>query len=510
MKIKFLLVLILSIFTATACDGDDDDDNNDSTNDNDDDDSADDDALDDDALDDDSSDDDALDDDSGDDDTSPGWMVDAGDRIFLADELGRALILHGANQTFSVGYGEPVEYWAIEDDFVRMRAYGFNLARLPVFWHSFERAEDNYDMEYLDRLEDALDWCADNDLLAIIDFHQDMFNEKYGGRGFPDWMVRDEGLPFNPNLEGFFKYLSPAVITAFHHFYNDADLQQAQIDAWMLFVNRFKDHPALLGYDLLNEPWIDKHLPWTFEAETLSAMYTRLIEAIREVDTEHWIFYEPLVLNPSALLPSSLQKLSGERLAYYPHLYHPLMDLGFAYNGNGAYFRRWGKVVSGNARAWHVPALIGEWGVRTEEDNYLQYMDDALTMADEVLAGWTFWHFRGHGGAYDLFDEDSNERVERADRIVRAYPRAVPGIPREISFDFETKVMVLRFEDLPNASGPTEIFIPESRHYPDGWTLAVSDPAGSWTSEWAAETALLPIYTTPVGGEHVITIAPAE
>jgi hypothetical protein len=62
---------------------------------------------------------------------------------------------------------------------------------------------------------------------------------------------------------------------------------------------------------------------------------------------------------------------------------------------------------------------------------------------------------------------------------------------------------VLRFEDLPNASGPTEISSREPP-LPDGWTLAVSDPPAPG-HEWDAETELLTIYTTPVGGEHVIT-----
>ena len=53
----------------------------------------------------------------------------------------------------------------------------------------------------------------------------------------------------------FLNYLQPAVQAAFEHLYEDADLRQAQIDAWLHVVEHVQDHPALFGYDLMNEPF---------------------------------------------------------------------------------------------------------------------------------------------------------------------------------------------------------------------------------------------------------------
>jgi hypothetical protein len=68
----------------------------------------------------------------------------------------------------------------------------------------------------------------------------------------------------------------------------------------------------------------------------------------------------------------------------------------------------------------------------------------------------------------------------------------------------------LVFEDAENADGPTEIYIPEDREYPDGWQVEVGDPAGSWSWEWDADANVLSIWTTPSTAAHTIVVAPAK
>ena len=39
---------------------------------------------------------------------------------------------------------------------------------------------------------------AAHGIFSLLDFHQDLYNEKFGGEGWPDWAVLDDGLPADP------------------------------------------------------------------------------------------------------------------------------------------------------------------------------------------------------------------------------------------------------------------------------------------------------------------------
>jgi hypothetical protein len=55
-------------------------------------------------------------------------------------------------------------------------------------------------------------------------------------------------------------------------------------------------------------------------------------------------------------------------------------------------------------------------------------------------------------------------------------------------------------------SGPTEIYVPAGRFYPDGWQLSVSDPEEAWECQWDAAREILKVSTDPHQQEHTITI----
>ncbi|MFN7955999.1 MAG: hypothetical protein U0610_30075 [bacterium] len=57
------------------------------------------------------------------------------------------------------------------------------------------------------------------------------------------------------------------------------------------------------------------------------------------------------------------------------------------------------------------------------------------------------------------------------------------------------------------ASGTTEIYVPESRLYPDGWDLIMSDTEGSWSSRWDATREVLSLTTPQTRASHVVRVA---
>src|SRR5690606_39149555 len=110
--------------------------------------------------------------------------------------------------------------------------------------------------------ERTVDQLGRAGIAVLLDFHQDMYNERFQGEGWPDWAVLDDGLPAAPRNGFPANYVGmPALNRAYDHFWANAPgpggvgLQDRYAAAWRHVAARFGDHPAILGYDLLNEPW---------------------------------------------------------------------------------------------------------------------------------------------------------------------------------------------------------------------------------------------------------------
>ena len=84
-----------------------------------------------------------------------------------------------------------------------LKTSGFNVARLLVSWKALE-PKPNPDLndlseegkEYLSFLNRIINELYKRNIFTILDFHQDIANEIYGGDGFPDWTIAvDEAHP---------------------------------------------------------------------------------------------------------------------------------------------------------------------------------------------------------------------------------------------------------------------------------------------------------------------------
>ena len=498
----FLATFLALAATMSACGGDNDDD--------------------DDTGDDDAGDDDAGDDDSGDDDDTG----DDADWRFIHDDQGRALILHGMNVTGDAkGDAGLPGAWFDREQALRLSAdWGFNHARYLIFWARIEAdGPGRYDEAYLDAVEERLDWLHEAGQLVVLDMHQDLWgpfiSEEWGGSdGAPEWATITDGLPHWPFPRWFLNYLSPAVMRAFDNFFDyegHPGLQDAYRFMWVRVAERFKEHPAVLGYDIMNEPWPGKYLldPRTYDQTAYGDFLQRTIDAIRAVDPDGWIFYEPRAFGPNGGNPSWIPALDdpreGEnRIAYYPHLYPVLIDiLGYWDPVNDHALEKWEANRLAESRLQRAPLLTGEWSMLNwqELDNKLAWMNEALALFDRLNSGWAYWcHSLGQ-----ILDGDLRE-TPMADVLVRTYPQRVAGRPIEYGYDPETRVFDLAFEERAGVEGPTEIYLPASRHYREGWVLEVSDPAGTWNSEWDAGREVLYLYTNPEIDLHVIRIRPAD
>jgi hypothetical protein len=57
-------------------------------------------------------------------------------------------------------------------------------------------------------------------------------------------------------------------------------------------------------------------------------------------------------------------------------------------------------------------------------------------------------------------------------------------------------------------TGPTEIYVPSARFFPQGFEVYTSDPDGAWSSTWDADREVLSIHTDPSQPLHAVTVTP--
>lgn len=443
-------------------------------------------------------------------------------RVFITDEQGRALVLHGVNAN-AAAKGDPLGVGAkTKEEILRLsRDWGFNVARYLIFWAAFEPEPGFYDDAYLERVAERLDWCEEAGLHVILDMHQDCYSCQFPGfhsegcvNGAPAWAIEDDGLPAEYQNPWQLTCLQPGVLAAYDNFWDDYEgpyghLQEHFVQAWVRVAERFRDHPAVLGYDLYNEPFIGTKNLFRFEAEILTPFYERLIERIRAVDQDSWIFFEPITLGVNtALFPSGLGVVKDfregdKRLVYFPHIYTLDLDFGEGYIGNPIFINQWEEHRIRELEDQSAPLLIGEWGFDETKPGSMDYFSEVVAMADRITSGWTYWAYEP--GTWGLTDQDGNESL-KVNVLVRAYPQRIAGEPESWSWDRDAKVFSLVFTQKAGVSGPTEIYVPAGRFFPNGWKLSVSDPAGSWACRWDAKKGILELFTDPNQIGHTVTI----
>ena len=200
------------------------------------------------------------------------------------------------------------------DDATFLADHGFNAIRLGVIYKGVEPrppsgGKRSYNDAYLAQIAKTQKTLASKGVFSQIDFHQDLFHERFQGEGWPDWQVQDDGLP-NPRNGFPNNYLTnPALNRAFDHFWaNDlvggVKLQDEYAAAWKHVARTFRDSNRVLGYDVMNEPWPGSG--WQtcaqpagcpqFDQGPLATMTRKTTAAIRSVDSRHIVWHEPNVI----------------------------------------------------------------------------------------------------------------------------------------------------------------------------------------------------------------------
>lgn len=202
---------------------------------------------------------------------------------------------------------------------------------------------------------------------------------------------------------------------------------------WRDLADVLKDHPAVAGYNLINEPAPEKQgglaehadrqqmRQWYAAqqggARDLPALYKQIIAAVREVDS-----VTPIMLDAGWFAAADAfsywpEPLADQRLLYSVHMYEPYAatsapnmtrKVPLAYPGTVPFAGReehWdGQRVAAYlqqsldwADAVQLPRsrlVVGEFGCMRRLPGCQQYLEDVLAVTDSNALHWAFYSFR--------------------------------------------------------------------------------------------------------------------
>ncbi|WP_408071395.1 glycoside hydrolase family 5 protein [Butyrivibrio sp. JL13D10] len=105
--------------------------------------------------------------------------LDSSDLIGAKVEVSLSISDFFQNRSKDIEYLE--KYWGnpvINEEVIRsIKSAGFNTVRIPVTYFNHISSDGTIDVEFLDRVEQVVDWILENDMFCIIDIHHDTGND---------------------------------------------------------------------------------------------------------------------------------------------------------------------------------------------------------------------------------------------------------------------------------------------------------------------------------------------
>lgn len=430
---------------------------------------------------------------------------------FLVDPAGRVVLTHGVNAVWKRPPYYPPDtaagFTAADADW--LHDHGFNTARVGILFAGVMPQPGVVDPTYFAHWQRVIDLMASRGVYVLLDFHQDMYNERYAGEGFPDWATNDDGIPMPASLGFPGNYFTPACTRAFDNFWNDTgSLWDSYRDAWTAVAARWRNQDHVMGYDLMNEPWPGSDVYTcmnpagcpAFDTLKLQAMQEHARGGIRSVDPANVVWFEPnVIFNEGAKSNLGLvNPVDDGALGFSWHKYCLPATLVHAQGINDVQgCEQLHALVSGNAREavarLHAASLITEFGASDD----LADLKQVTSQADADFVGWQYWQYKEWAdpttesqtsGGQGLFRDDSDLssiKVEKLKILERTYPQATAGVPASLSFDPDTGDFDYRYVAQP-ARAPTVIYVPVALHYPAGYVAQAtggritSPPGAHW------------------------------
>lgn len=418
--------------------------------------------------------------------TTGRWMTDAD---------GRIVMLHGVNQVYKIPPFEPGADGFDAEDAAFLAANGFNVVRVGVIWAGVEPEPGVFDYGYLASVQQTVQTLSDHGIYSILDFHQDLYSSAFGGEGAPEWAALTGGLDNTDQGFPAGYLLNPAQNHAWDAFWSNAKasdgvgLQNHYAQSWQHVADYFKDDDGVAGYELINEPWPGSQRgsivlgSSQFDAQVLTPFYNQLTAAIRSVDPNTPVHYEPNISSVVGL-PTRLGAVDDDNTVFSFHgycLWAVVAQIGVGCEG-------WEDGIIGHSLAYadahDMPVFLSEFG------NNPYGLSGVMTAADNAQVGWTKWEYTdlnditttGGGRGSLVYDpalppvgDNVNQPVLAM--LAQPYPQVIAGTPNAWSFGdgnfhFSYSTATADGSGAFTTGAQTEIAMPITA-YPDGYQVSV-------------------------------------
>ncbi|MBU1113147.1 MAG: glycoside hydrolase family 5 protein [Candidatus Omnitrophica bacterium] len=260
-----------------------------------------------------------------------------------------------------------------EADFKNIADMQASVVRLPFNCRLIEPKPNRYSEKGFSYLAKAFSWAKKYNLGIILDLHAAAGAQNY------DWHSDSDGRAGLWEKEAY---------------------RQRTYRLWEKLSQRFKDEPALAGYDLLNEPVLGKVPP-----KNLVNFYSQVIKRIRQIDKKHTIYIEG---DNWAQEIDFLSGLISENVAISIHTYLPL-----SYTFNFNRFSKFPGKIEG--LAWDkkriykylepyykfslknkVKIFVGEFGINWRGGCWgeLDWLEGMLSAFESFGFEYTYWTYK--------------------------------------------------------------------------------------------------------------------
>lgn len=420
----------------------------------------------------------------------------------LRDDHGRIALLRGVNArvngvfdvTFSDGRMplEPIPDLT-DADCTRMRQLGLDFLRLPINWSALEPSRGSYDDAYLDRVDAAVQCAARAGVYVLVDLHQDAYSKEIGEDGAPLWAIQPAPtmLLQGPLTDLGTRRTSQQVNDAFNTFFAAGDpsgLQAACIDALDHVATHFADDPAVLGFELYNEPPVGDTLvePFSIAAAT----------RVRAAAPDKLVLFEPSATrNLVDFAPKAQAPFPVTNAVYAPHIYTYVFasDQTLLMNLQPSDLEASVLGTRAEATAWHTPLVIGEYGIGPTATNADLWMGVQAQLHDRYLASDAFWVWKEESQAsWGVFDHNADDTWTERPQVVawlsRPHAARIAGTVTANEYDYTTRALHLE----THGGGTHSIYTPAqgATFTCNGKALTAARDASTGLSEIACDGVL--------------------
>ncbi len=257
--------------------------------------------------------------------------------------------------------------WITFEDFKWLSEHGINTVRIPItHWIFGDFAPNLGCIEYLDN---AMEWAKQTGIKVLIDMH---------------------GAPGSQNGD-----MHSGICGRVDWPKDDANIVRT-IDILQKLANRYKDHPALHGVQMLNEP--NHHVP----NDILRDYYIRCYHALRkEIDED-----KPIVFHDQFNITSwrdFMQSPEYKNVALDCHIYQcfsPTENKFSMREHINWQLDNWNAALKDMQKYFKI--YIGEWSLSANAQGANDFTRDAFYRAFaaaqiinyEDFDGWFFWSYK--------------------------------------------------------------------------------------------------------------------